>query len=113
MNGDFRDGHGSLPMASTPTRRCATSMAYLDAVVRARKNLTIMTGATFSRFLFEGRNVVGVSVQVDGALREFKAGEVIVSSGAVFSPAILLRAGIGPGEELRALGIDVVADLRG
>ncbi len=113
MNGDFRDGHGSLPMASTPARRNATSMAYLDAPVRARKNLTIMTGATFSRFLFEGRNVVGVAVQVDGATREFKAREVIVSGGAVFSPTMLLRAGIGPADELRSLGIDVRADLRG
>jgi 5-(hydroxymethyl)furfural/furfural oxidase len=113
MNGDFRDGHGSLPMASTPTRRGATSMAYLDAAVRARSNLTIMSRASVTKFLFEGHKVIGVSVVIDGAEKEVRAGEVIVSGGAIASPAMLLRAGIGPADELRAMGIDVVADLRG
>ena len=49
MNTDFRDGHGSLPMSNTPTRRASTAMSYLDANVRARKNLTIMTGATVAQ----------------------------------------------------------------
>jgi 5-(hydroxymethyl)furfural/furfural oxidase len=113
MNGDFRDGHGSLPMSSTLTRRAGTSMVYLDAAVRARSNLTIMSRASVTKFLFEGRNVIGVSVTVDGAEREFRASEVIVAGGAIASPAMLLRAGIGPADELRAMGIDVVADLRG
>ena len=113
MNGDFRDGHGSLPMSSTLTRRAGTSMVYLDAAVRARSNLTIMSRASVTEFLFEGRKVIGVSVAVDGAEREFRASEVIVAGGAIASPAMLLRAGIGPADELRAMGIDVVADLRG
>jgi len=67
MNSDFRDGIGSLPMSNTPVRRGSTAMSYLDARVRARKNLTIMTGATVTRFLFDGRRVSGVSAIVDGA----------------------------------------------
>ena len=113
MNADFRDGHGSLPMSSTPTRRASTAMSYLDAAVRARKNLTIMTGATVAGLLFDGKRVSGVTVTVDGAQRDLKAGEVIISGGAIHSPAFLLHAGIGPAAELRALGIDVAADLPG
>ena len=113
MNGDFRDGIGSLPMSNTAMRRGSTAMSYLDAGVRARKNLTIVTGATVTGFLFDGRRVSGVSAIVDGASRDFRGGEIVLSAGAIHSPAFLLRAGIGPAAELRALGIDVVADLRG
>jgi len=113
MNADFRDGHGSLPMSATPTRRASTAMSYLDAAVRARKNLTIMTGATAANLIFDGRRVTGVSVIVGGESRNFGAGEVLLSAGAIHSPAILLRAGIGPAAELRALDIDIVADLPG
>jgi 5-(hydroxymethyl)furfural/furfural oxidase len=113
MNGDFRDGYGSLPMSNTPTRRGSTAMGYLNAAVRARENLKILTGTTVTGLLFEGMRVVGVSARIDGADRDFRAGEVVLCAGAVHSPAFLLRAGIGPADELRALGIDVVVNLRG
>ena len=113
MNTDFRDGHGSLPMSNTPTRRASTAMSYLDANVRARKNLTIMTGATVGGLIFDGKRVTGVTVVVDGEQRDLRGGEVLICAGAIHSPAFLLRAGIGPAAELRALGIDVAADLPG
>jgi 5-(hydroxymethyl)furfural/furfural oxidase len=113
MNGDFRDGYGSLPMSNTPTRRGSTAMGYLDATVRARKNLTIITGASATRLLFEGKRTLGVSVNIDGEDREYHSREVVLSAGAIHSPAFLLRAGIGPAAELRALGINVMADLPG
>lgn len=113
MNGDFRDGIGSLPMSNTPVRRSSTAMAYLDASIRARKNLTIMTGATATGLLLDRRRVSGVSAIVDGASRNFHGTEIVLCTGAIHSPAFLLRAGIGPAAELCALGIDVVADLRG
>lgn len=113
MNGDFRDGHGSLPMSNTPIRRGSTAMSYLDATVRSRKNLTIMTNATVSGLLFEGRRVRGISVAVGGENRDFRTDEVVLCAGGIHSPAMLLRNGIGPADELQPLGIDVVADLRG
>jgi 5-(hydroxymethyl)furfural/furfural oxidase len=113
MNTDFRDGHGSLPMSNTPTRRASTAMSYLGANVRARKNLTIMTGATVAKILFDGKRVTGVTVVVGGEQRDLNGGEVLICAGAIHSPAFLLRAGIGPAAELLALGIDVVADLSG
>jgi 5-(hydroxymethyl)furfural/furfural oxidase len=113
MNGDFRDGYGSLPMSNTPTRRGSTAMGYLNAAVRARENLKILTGTTVTGLLFDGKRVVGASARIDGADRDFRAGEVVLCAGAVHSPAFLLRAGIGSADELRALGIDVVVNLRG
>jgi len=113
MNTDFRNGHGSLPMSNTPTQRASTAMSYLDATVRARKNLTIMTGATVGGLIFDGKRATGVTVVVAGAQRNIQAGEVIISAGAIHSAAFLLRAGIGSAAELRALGIDVTADLPG
>jgi 5-(hydroxymethyl)furfural/furfural oxidase len=113
MNGDFRDGHGSLPMSSTLARRASTAMSYLDASVRARKNLTILTGASVAKLMFQGRKVVGVMALVGGAEQEFRANKVILAGGAVASPALLLHQGIGPADELRALGIEVIADVFG
>ncbi len=113
MNADFRDGHGSLPMSNTSTRRASTAMSYLDAGVRARKNLTIMTGANVTRLMFDGKRIIGVTVTVDGVSRDIHGGEVLLCAGAIHSPAFLLRAGIGAAADLRALGIDVVADLPG
>ena len=113
MNSDFRDGHGSLPMSNTPVRRGSTAMSYLDSRIRSRNNLTIMTGATVTQLLFEGRRVSGISVVADGGSQDFHGAEILLCAGAIHSPAFLLRAGIGPAPELRALGIEVVADVRG
>jgi 5-(hydroxymethyl)furfural/furfural oxidase len=113
MNADFRDGLGSLPMSNTPARRASTSMCYLDATVRARKNLTIVTDAAVTRLLFEGRRATGICATVDGATQEFRGDEILLCGGAIFSPALLLRAGIGPAAELRALDIEILADVPG
>ena len=113
MNGDFRDGHGSVPMASSLRRRSSASMCYLDQTVRARKNLTILGSALVTRLEFEGRKVVGVTAKIGGAIKTFRAGEVILAAGALQSPQLLMRAGIGPATDLAKLDIDVVADLKG
>jgi 5-(hydroxymethyl)furfural/furfural oxidase len=113
MNGDFRDGYCSVPMTNTPRQRVSSAMAYLTPEVRRRPNLTIVSSATVRTINFDGRRATGVTAQVDGAAQTFGAREVIVCGGGVFSPTLLMRNGIGPAEQLRALGIDVVADLPG
>jgi len=113
MNGDFRDGYGSLPISSTVERRASAAMCYLDGTVRARKNLTLACSATVRGFVLEGRRVAGVTAIIDGEPREFRAGEIVLCAGALHSPAMLLRAGIGPAADLKALGIEIVADLSG
>jgi 5-(hydroxymethyl)furfural/furfural oxidase len=72
-----------------------------------------MTGTRVLRLTFDGTRVTGVVAERDGREMRLTAKEVIVSGGAVNSPALLLRSGIGPADELRALGIDVVADRPG
>src|SRR5215470_1768479 len=113
MNADFRDGYGAVPMSNWPHKRASAAICYLDAAVRARGNLTIVNGATATGFIFEGRRVIGVKVRVAGAEQEFRAREVILSLGGIHSPAFLMRAGIGQASDLRALGIEMRADLPG
>lgn len=113
MNGDFRDGHGSLPMSNTAAKRGSSAICYLDIATRARSNLTLLAKAEVLSVLFEGRRTVGVRVRVNGSERTIRAGEVIIAAGAVATPALLLRHGIGPADELKALGIKVLSDLPG
>ena len=90
--------------------RVSTNDAYLEPA-RGRGNLAILGDTTADRVLFDGTRAVGVSAIRDGEVVEFRAPLVIICSGAVHSPAILLRSGIGPDAELRKLGIDIVAEL--
>jgi 5-(hydroxymethyl)furfural/furfural oxidase len=113
MNVDFRDGYGAVPMSNWPDKRASAAICYLDAAVRARSNLTIINGVFATGFVFEGRRVVGVTVRVSDETKEFRAREVILSTGGVHSPAFLLRQGIGPAGHLREHGIEVHADLPG
>jgi 5-(hydroxymethyl)furfural/furfural oxidase len=113
MNTDFRDGYGAVPMSNWPDKRASAAICYLDAAVRARRNLTIVSGATATGLLFEGRRVTGVTARIGGEVQQFNAREVILALGGVHSPAFLMRSGIGPAGQLRALGVDVRADLPG
>jgi len=83
-------------------------MAYLTPDVRRRRNLTVLGGVTVDTVLIEDRTARGI-VTASGTV--YPAGEVVLAAGAYGSPSILLRSGIGPAADLRALGIDVVADL--
>jgi len=112
-NGNFSDGVSPVPMNCLADRRVSASMAYLTADVRNRRNLTILDNTKAERLSIRSGRICGVQVQTPHELRSFGASEVIVSCGAVFSPVLLLRSGIGPVEHLRAIGIDVVCDLPG
>ena len=113
MNADFRDGYGAVPMSNWPNKRASAAICYLDAPVRARRNLTIINGATATGFVFEGRRVTDVVARINGEDKQFSAREIILALGGIHSPAFLMRAGIGPAAHLRELGIDVRHDLPG
>jgi 5-(hydroxymethyl)furfural/furfural oxidase len=113
MNADFRDGYGSVPMSNTWEERRSASICYLTADVRRRPNLTIITRATVTGLVFDGRRASGVTATVNGARQEFSGREIIISLGGIHSPAFLMRSGIGPAAALRALGIEVRADKPG
>src|SRR5215468_514971 len=88
-------------------------MGYLDSETRKRSNLTISTDTQVKSLLFESTRCVGVTAMIAGKEQEFRANEVILSSGAIHTPAHLMRAGIGPVGHLTDLGIPVVAALPG
>ncbi|AMK26539.1 GMC family oxidoreductase N-terminal domain-containing protein (plasmid) [Sphingobium sp. SJ10-10] len=93
--------------------RCSTEKAYLRPI-RHRKNLEIISRANVERISFEGRRAKSVEFTTEhGAATIEATREIILSAGAMGSPAILLRSGVGPAEYLRELGIDVVHDLQG
>jgi 5-(hydroxymethyl)furfural/furfural oxidase len=113
QNAQFEDGLASLPISSLPDRRISTSTGYLSDEVRRRPNLAIVPHAFVERLTFDGRQVSGVEARLGGSFRRLKAHEVILAAGALFTPALMLRSSLGPADELRALGLDVVRDLRG
>lgn len=105
-NGDFADGTFPTPFANTAASgRISSAIGYLDAAVRRRPNLEILSGVTATRLLFEGTRVVGAAFHGADGARIVHAVETIVAAGAIHSPALLLRSGIGPAGELAALGI--------
>lgn len=110
FNGAQMEGVGIYDTTTKGGRRWSAAKAYLDPV-RARRNLTILTGALAEAVLFTGRRATGVRLRQAGQQRTLGARrEVIVSGGAINSPQLLMLSGIGPGEQLRALGLAVVAE---
>ncbi|NML19082.1 choline dehydrogenase [Azohydromonas caseinilytica] len=114
LNGYRQEGFGPMDRTTTGDgRRCSTSLAYLDQA-RQRPNLTVKTRAVADRVLFAGQRAVGVAYLQGGQAHEARARrEVIVSNGAIASPQLLLRSGVGNADELRAMGIQPVVNLRG
>ncbi len=111
QNEAFREGHYPLVISNVHEHRVSAAMGYLNAGVRARPNLRILTEAQVTKLEFENQRCVGVRALVDGVEQTFRAGEIILSAGAIHTPAILQRAGIGPAGHLRARGIEVLADV--
>ncbi len=110
FNGVSQEGFGIHDFTIERARRQSTSRAYL-APARDRANLEIVTDALVRRLVFEGRRVVGVEYDRFGESHTIRANrEVIVSSGAVNSPVLLMLSGIGPADALRRVGIPVVYD---
>lgn len=108
------DATGVSPFAMNirDGRRVSTNDGYLEPA-RDRPNLTIRGGSQVDAVLLDRRGQAAAGVRLVGGERCLLApgGEVILAAGAVHSPAILVRSGIGPAAELAALGVEVAADL--
>ena len=107
QNGFFEEGYFPITISNAYERRVSAAIGYLDPATRARENLTISTATSVTGLVFEGQACVGVNALVNGRAQTFRGREVILSSGAIHSPAHLLRAGIGPAGHLRDMGIEV------
>ncbi|RVA15460.1 GMC family oxidoreductase, partial [Mesorhizobium sp. M7A.F.Ca.US.002.01.1.1] len=113
FNGAFGDGYSVVPLTNRNGHRVSSAMAYLPETVRSRRNLTILSETTVARLTFLGTTVTGVETENKSGVQSYSASCVILCAGALHSPAILMRSGIGPAKELVQFGIPIVADLKG
>jgi len=114
FHGEEMEGFSAPDFTVHKGRRGSTAARFLRPALASRPNLTLLTNALTHRVVVEGGRATGVVYERDGKVETVTATrEVILSAGAFNSPQLLLLSGIGPAEDLRALGIDVVHDLPG
>lgn len=115
FNGIAQEGVGYYQLTQKDAKRSSASVAYLRPI-RARKNLTVRTGVLVTRIVVEKGRAVGVEIvdRPGGQPTILRAErEVIVSSGAIGSPKLLMQSGIGPADHLKSVGVTPVHDLPG
>ncbi|GAB3754709.1 GMC family oxidoreductase N-terminal domain-containing protein [Zhihengliuella somnathii] len=106
-NGETQEGVSKEQVNIRDGIRINTWKAYLKPV---RDRLRIITGAEVHSVIVEDGAAVGLRYRTDGEITELRADHVVLAAGALGSPQILLRSGIGPASELAAVGVDVVLD---
>ncbi len=105
-------GFGPFPVNQNNGIRVSTAIGYL-LLARHRLNLTIRPHCLVNRVLFDGNRAIAVEVESGGEMQRVEGRRITLSAGAVASPAILLRSGVGPQTDLAALGIQLTLDLPG
>ena len=115
QNGPWRDGVMAIATSQDGAGRRATlASVYLTAAVRARPNLQLMTGHRALRLIWENGAVAGAEVAApDGRVVQLRARRTVLACGALQTPALMLRSGIGPAGDLTALGIAPARHLPG
>jgi choline dehydrogenase-like flavoprotein len=104
LNREDQEGVGYYAHNIRRGRRQSAATVFLKPAMK-RRHVRVVTGALTDRVLFDGGRAVAVEALVNGQRQRFDvAGEVILAAGALMSPAILQRSGIGPAETLRAAG---------
>jgi choline dehydrogenase len=106
-------GAGSHAMNKVDGERMSAARTYLTAAVRARENLQIVPDTVVRRVLFTERRAQGLEVERFGRVFEMKADRIVLAGGAIATPGILLRSGVGPASEVARLGVSLVADVPG
>lgn len=110
VNGPQGEGIGHYDWMIGAGRRSSSARAYLKPAQR-RPNLHIVSGAHVTKISIEAHRACGINYQARGRAETARAGrEVILASGAINSPVLLMLSGIGPAEHLREVGIDAVLD---
>jgi choline dehydrogenase len=111
FNGTSQAGAGAYQTTVRGARRCSAATGYLRPA-RGRTNLSVRTGVEIQRIVIEKARAIGVEVIEAGRPTVLRAErEVLLTSGAIGSPRLMLLSGLGPADELRAAGVGVVADL--
>jgi choline dehydrogenase len=113
VNGYRQEGFAPFDRNIHRGRRLSSARAYLHPVGR-RRNLTIRTRTLVTGIVFDGRRAVGIDIERQGGGTErIEGGEIILAGGSINTPQLLLLSGVGAAADLRALGIDVIANLPG
>lgn len=114
QNGEFEDGLFPPAFSNQGDQRASTATGYLTEEVRRRPNLLIWSETQVTKLLVSGPRAEGiVATRRDGTETKLRAKRVVVTAGALQTPAILMRAGIGAGAHLGDLGIEVAIDRPG
>ena len=111
-NGETQDGVSFMQYSIENGIRHSTAAAYIRPVESDPK-LTLVTGALARRLLFDGTRCTGVEWSQNGRIERAEAHQVVVCGGTIGSAQLLLQSGVGPADHLRAVGVEVVADLPG
>ncbi len=109
QNGVFDDGWFPIAVNTDRKQRVSAAMAYLDKATRARSNLTILPEQTVDQIELSGTTATGVRI----GDTVHQAREIVLCAGALQTPAVLMRAGIGPATRLKAHGIEPIVDRPG
>lgn len=109
LNHPGQEGVGYAPWTIGNGQRSSSAKSFLKEA-RLRPNLIIETGVQVGSVIFEGKQAVGVRGTRQGAPIEFRGDDIILSAGALVSPAILQRSGIGPAAHLQSLGVPIIHD---
>ena len=113
FNGKSQEGVSRYEHTIRGSKRCSAARGYLRPALK-RKNLHTQTDVTVERIEFEGKKATGVTFSLNGKSVTVEANrEVILSAGALNSPQILLRSGVGPADEIKPHGLEVVHELAG
>jgi choline dehydrogenase-like flavoprotein len=107
------DGFFAMPLSQDAQGRASSARCYLTPAVRRRSNLAILAQATVTSIIFAGLRACGATLRRGGETLEISAREVILCAGAIHSPVMLLRAGIGPARDLKRVGITPRVDRAG
>lgn len=111
FNAEKQEGFGLFDMTTREGRRQSTATAFLKPALK-RSNLVVHTQSLVRYLIMEGMRAVGVEYKRGSeSVRAYAAREVILAAGALNSPQILMRSGIGPAGHLREMGLQVLHDL--
>ena len=112
LNAPDAHGVGPFPCNNPDGIRWSTNVGYLSQA-RHRLNLTIRANCMAHRLLFDGKRVTGVDVESGGERFIAEADQIVLSSGTIANPQLLMLSGVGPADHLQEMGIPVVHDLPG
>lgn len=110
FNGERQEGMGFFQTTTRTGRRESSARAFLKPALK-RRNLTVFTEARVAKMILNGGRATDIEL-MDGRKLEASR-EIVLAAGALATPAIMMRSGLGPAEHLRDMGIDVVKNIPG